>query len=189
MRITRDGRMLLSASWDNTLKLWDTRSMECVRTLKGHTESILGVALSPDDQFAISSAGDQTLRIWRLKDGKCVHVVEGHTDIVTCVNFTTDGRYAVSGSTDRTVRVWELDWEYNFRRSESEFDRILPYLRTFLTLHTPYSIDGFTHSGRPSWTEEDLHLLMQELQHRGYGWVRANKVRQALNRLSSSTTL
>ena len=113
-----------------------------------------------------------------------MHTVEGHTDIVTCVNFTADGRFIVSGSTDRTVRVWEMDWEYRFRHAKSDFDKVLPYLRTFVTLHKPYNVDGFTRSGHPSWTDEDLSDLMQELQYQGYGWVLPAEISQALYRLT-----
>ena len=35
-----DGRRVVSASGDNTLKVWDVATGECVATLKGHTETV-----------------------------------------------------------------------------------------------------------------------------------------------------
>ena len=31
-----DGRRVVSASWDKTLKVWDVATGECVATLEGH---------------------------------------------------------------------------------------------------------------------------------------------------------
>lgn len=38
-------------------------------TLKGHSGSIQGAALSDDEQFALTGAEDNTIRIWRISDG------------------------------------------------------------------------------------------------------------------------
>jgi len=35
-----DGRRVMSASWDNTLKVWDVVTGKCVATLKGHSDFV-----------------------------------------------------------------------------------------------------------------------------------------------------
>ena len=35
-----DGRRVVSASWDKTLKVWDVVTDECVATLEGHSEGV-----------------------------------------------------------------------------------------------------------------------------------------------------
>ena len=35
-----DGRRVISASDDGTLKVWDVATGECVATLEGHTDSV-----------------------------------------------------------------------------------------------------------------------------------------------------
>ena len=35
-----DGRRVVSASWDNTLKVWDVATGKCVATLQGHSDDV-----------------------------------------------------------------------------------------------------------------------------------------------------
>ncbi|AWZ05989.1 MULTISPECIES: hypothetical protein [unclassified Streptomyces] len=48
------------------IRMWDTATGRCVRTLEGHTEDVYGIALTPDDRFLISGSSDGTLRLWEL---------------------------------------------------------------------------------------------------------------------------
>ena len=73
-----DGRAI-SASWDNTLRLWDLASGQCLRVLEGHSWSVAHVAALPDGR-AISASWDNTLRLWDLASGQCLRVLEGHSD-------------------------------------------------------------------------------------------------------------
>ena len=64
-----DGRWAVSASQDNTLKVWDLKSGEELRTLTGHTAGVYGVALTSDGR-AVSASKDCTLRVWNLQTGE-----------------------------------------------------------------------------------------------------------------------
>ena len=35
-----DGQKIASGSWDNTIKIWDVETYECLKTLRGHTETV-----------------------------------------------------------------------------------------------------------------------------------------------------
>jgi WD40 repeat protein len=51
-----DGRLLATASWDNTARLWDPATGEHRRTLTGHDAVVAGVAFSPDGRL-LATAG------------------------------------------------------------------------------------------------------------------------------------
>jgi len=106
--VTPDGRFAISASGDKTLKVWDIKNGEVIRTLEGHTSWITSVSVTPDGRFAISASYDKTLKVWELETGKEIRTLEGHTHWVTSVSVTPDGRFAISASLDETLKVWEL---------------------------------------------------------------------------------
>jgi WD40 repeat protein len=67
--LTPDGRLAISGSDDNTLKVWDLESGNELMTLTGHTGSIDAVAVTPDGQRVISGSQDKTLKVWDLESG------------------------------------------------------------------------------------------------------------------------
>jgi WD40 repeat protein len=48
----------ISSSIDQTIKKWDSRTGNCVKTWKGHQEGILDMALSSDGQLIVSGSDD-----------------------------------------------------------------------------------------------------------------------------------
>jgi WD40 repeat protein len=62
--ISPDGRILVSASDDNTIKMWDLATGRPVRTLKGHTGPIRSIAFSPDGRRLASGSWDRTVKLW-----------------------------------------------------------------------------------------------------------------------------
>ena len=63
-----DGKRIVSASDDETVKVWDAQTGECIRTLKGHKYCVWSAAFSPDGSRIVSASHDETLRIWDISD-------------------------------------------------------------------------------------------------------------------------
>ncbi|HUI43521.1 MAG TPA: NB-ARC domain-containing protein, partial [Terriglobia bacterium] len=84
-----DGKRAVSASADNTLKVWDLASGRELLTLSGHTDPVRGVAVfdSPDGdgKRAVSASEDDTLKVWDLASGRELRTLSGHTHWVTAV--------------------------------------------------------------------------------------------------------
>jgi hypothetical protein len=59
-----DGSRIASASYDQTVKVWDAATGEEVLTLKGHAHKVGGVAFSPDGSRIASASADGTVRVW-----------------------------------------------------------------------------------------------------------------------------
>lgn len=68
---TSSGNVLISASDDTSLKVWDRRSLGSSHipsgVLIGHTEGITHVAPKGDGRYVISNGKDQVLRLWDLR--------------------------------------------------------------------------------------------------------------------------
>ena len=107
--------LAVSASFDCTLKVWDLTSCSELKTLRGHSDDVLAVAI-PSDSFAnapdglkvISASSDKTLKLWDLASGTELLTFTGHTDYVTAVAITPDGKRVISGSVDKTLKLWDL---------------------------------------------------------------------------------
>ena len=56
-----------TGSIDNSIKVWDLRKEGLLATHKGHTDSVTGLALSPDGSHLLSNAMDNTLRVWDMR--------------------------------------------------------------------------------------------------------------------------
>ncbi|KAH0565258.1 hypothetical protein GP486_001355 [Trichoglossum hirsutum] len=102
-----DGQLVVSGSYDSTVKLWDTATGAVRHTLIGHSNDVTGVAFSPDGQLVVSGSGDNTVRLWDTATGAVRHTLMGHSDYVIGVAFSPDGQLVVSGSYDKTVRLWD----------------------------------------------------------------------------------
>src|SRR5262249_44846793 len=58
------GQRLASASFDQTVKIWDSATGKELFTLKGHAGYVESVAFSPDGRRLASGSWDQTVKIW-----------------------------------------------------------------------------------------------------------------------------
>ena len=64
MAFSPDGKRLASASWDQTIKVWDAATGQEALTLKGHTQIVNTVAFSPDGERIASASADKTIKVW-----------------------------------------------------------------------------------------------------------------------------
>jgi hypothetical protein len=55
--LTPDGRTAVSGSGDETVRVWDLRTGQCLRTLEGHIGGVWSVSLTPDGCTAVSGSG------------------------------------------------------------------------------------------------------------------------------------
>ena len=104
----------LSGSEDQTLKLWDLATGECLRTFgknvftfEERKKPVYAVAVSPDGNRAISTSR-RMFKLWDLTTGECLYTFDQHTDRVLTVAFSQDGHQALSGSRDKTLKLWDL---------------------------------------------------------------------------------
>jgi WD40 repeat protein len=102
-----DGRLLATGSYDETARLWDPGTGDCLRTLTGHTGMVRGVAFNRDGRLLATSAGDRTVRVWDPGTGDCLHTLTGHTGGPFGVAFSPDGRLLATASDNGTVQLWD----------------------------------------------------------------------------------
>jgi WD40 repeat protein/serine/threonine protein kinase/TPR repeat protein len=105
--LSPDGQRAITASRDNTARIWDASSGRQIALLS-HAASVSSAAFSPDGRLVATASRDATARIWDVASGREVMVLRGHMDILWCVAFSPDGRRVVTASRDKTARIWDI---------------------------------------------------------------------------------
>ena len=59
-----DGSRIVTASSDNTARIWDAASGKEIAVLRGHEASVDSAAFSPDGSRIVTASEDNTARIW-----------------------------------------------------------------------------------------------------------------------------
>jgi len=103
-----DGSRVVSASWDNTLKLWDVDTGAELRTFTGHSKSVSGCTFSPDGKKVVSASVDMTLKLWDVETGAEIRTFTGHSNGVAGCAFSPDSKKVVSASVDMTLKLWDV---------------------------------------------------------------------------------
>ncbi|KAH7728244.1 Biotin/lipoate A/B protein ligase family protein [Aphelenchoides avenae] len=113
---TDTAEKVISGGIDNVLKIWDLRRGDEPLVLAGHTDTITGIALSPDGSHVLSNSMDCTGRIWDVRpyapEQRCVKVFTGHQhnfekNLMKCA-WSPDSHRISCGSSDRFVYVYEV---------------------------------------------------------------------------------
>jgi len=102
-----DGRLLASASFDKSLRIWDGVTGKFKGALRGHVGAVYQVCWSSDSRLLVSGSKDSTLKVWDLNTMKLKFDLPGHADEVYSVDWSPDGQRVASGSKDRLVKVWK----------------------------------------------------------------------------------
>ena len=111
MAFSPNGNILASCGEDQTVRLWDIDTGQCLKTLQGHTNWVRAVAFSPNESLLASCGEDQTVRLWDVGNpsaGYCLKILRGHANRVRWVTFAPDGSTLASSSDDGTIKLWDI---------------------------------------------------------------------------------
>ncbi|KIW32636.1 uncharacterized protein PV07_04166 [Cladophialophora immunda] len=111
LAFSHDGKLLVSASRDGIINIWNVDSGEHVRQLKDKLPA-LSIAFSPEGTQMVLGTVDGTIKIWDTKRYECLQTFEGHNSSVSSVTFSPDGTRLASASLDGTVRIWDTKSAY-----------------------------------------------------------------------------
>ena len=109
--LTPCNSLIVSGSWDRTLKVWSLDTGVCLRTLRGHRNGVLSLVLLSNKEIASGSANtDRTIKIWDFARGECLRTLKGHWHAINCLSLMKHINCLVSSasSLNSWTKVWDL---------------------------------------------------------------------------------
>ncbi len=108
-RFSSDGRIIATASWDQSVMIWDATKLFSEQkpvVFRGHSAGIGAVAISPDASVLVSGGGDRKLALWNLDPSpRAEKAVSAHRGGVCCLAFSRDGNWLISGGSDGVIGI------------------------------------------------------------------------------------
>nr|XP_007980195.2 transducin beta-like protein 3 isoform X1 [Chlorocebus sabaeus] len=107
--LARTAGLLLSATADHNLLLYEARSLQLQKQFAGYSEEVLDVRfLGPKDSHVIVASNSPCLKVFELQTSAC-QILHGHTDIVLALDVFRKGWLFASCAKDQSVRIWRMN--------------------------------------------------------------------------------
>ena len=81
--------MILTASTDNTAKLWDADTGKLIRSFHGHNDPVNSAVFSKDGGRILTASHDNTAKLWNVETGQLIHSFQGHKSAVKSAVFSS----------------------------------------------------------------------------------------------------
>ncbi|MBL7798627.1 MAG: caspase family protein [Saprospiraceae bacterium] len=98
-----NGKHVVTAGLDKTVKIWDAETGNLLHEIKGHSRA----TFSPDSRLVAVRTADSTARIWNVQNDTLIQTLKGHKHNVLSCCFSPDSRYVATASRDTTVKLWD----------------------------------------------------------------------------------
>jgi WD40 repeat protein len=118
-----NGMLIVTASEDRTLRVWNALTGKLLKTLSGHNDTVTSVAFSRDGKLIASGSDDETVKVWDAKTFDELFTLPGHSSSVTNVDFSPDGKRLATSDRNGMVRVYTTEIEVLRRLAKERVTR------------------------------------------------------------------
>lgn len=101
-----DGTLLSSVGVDQTMRLWDLRTLHCVQKFVGYEPWLRALAFHPGGEQLVCGDALGIFR-WHLPSGERLHALDDRTVGVWALCYSPNGRLLASAGVEGTIALWE----------------------------------------------------------------------------------
>ncbi|TET34001.1 MAG: hypothetical protein E3J72_15525 [Planctomycetota bacterium] len=98
--LSTDSKLIATASFDNTARIWDAGTGRELHYLEGHTGSIDSAIFDHSSERLLTISQDGTIRIWDAKNGNETCCFKSEESYCSAAIFSKSGRYIIAGDMD-----------------------------------------------------------------------------------------
>lgn len=98
--------IILSGSYDHTVKMWDTRTGSSVLSVD-HGQPVEAILSYPSGGVFVSAGGGE-VRVWDTIGGRLLSKLSQHHKTITCLALASDNKRLLSGALDRHIKVYDV---------------------------------------------------------------------------------
>uniref|UniRef100_A0A8C1N3J0 WD repeat-containing protein 48 n=1 Tax=Cyprinus carpio TaxID=7962 RepID=A0A8C1N3J0_CYPCA len=111
-----NGKTLISASSDTTVKVWNAHKGFCMSTLRTHKDYVKALAYAKDKELVASAGLDRQIFLWDVNTLTALTAsnntvttssLSGNKDSIYSLAMNQTGTVIISGSTEKVLRVWD----------------------------------------------------------------------------------
>jgi len=107
-KLSPDGSILATGSYDSTIILWSTKTGEKLKALNGHNGAVLDLAFNKTGQVLASASADETIKLWDTKTGDRIGTLSQPEAEQVAVLFSPDDKFILAGGADSRIRIWQF---------------------------------------------------------------------------------
>lgn len=105
-----DGKELITASNDDTVRAWDWKSGKPIgKPLAAHSADIRRAVFNKAGDRIFTASWDQTAAVWDNATFYLLHRFRGHSRQIRDIAYSDAARRLATGAQDSTTRIWALD--------------------------------------------------------------------------------
>jgi WD40 repeat protein len=102
------GNMIATGSYDHTVRVWNTLSLDCRCVLEGHSDCVWTICWLASGSQVVSGSSDNTVKVWSIFDNQCSPMLTIRAgDRVISVASSPDSSLIAAASENRAVIVFD----------------------------------------------------------------------------------
>ncbi|XP_071686755.1 autophagy-related protein 16 isoform X2 [Rutidosis leptorrhynchoides] len=109
--LSRNGNSILTSGRDNLHNLFDTRTLEVLRTFRASENRVASnwsrSCISADDNYVASGSVDGSVHVWSVSNGNIVSTLKEHASSVLCCSWSGLGKPLATTDKNGVICIWK----------------------------------------------------------------------------------